>query len=203
MQIFNRSSKSRENPKKRKHAQEIVDLINALHQRRKRGYALLLKDYKEEFMSWAKGKFPKVTQELIEDAYHEALVIFIEKYIYTNKIRVEHGEVIGLTAKLSTFIFQIAKFKLIKMVKERSTQANIQAMNEAYPEDEPIDTEKIRKAFSMLDEKCQKLIREVVLNGASYEELVELLEGKNEQVLRVQKYRCIKKLRTIYNNLNR
>lgn len=195
-----------------KESKKTIELVLAIQNGDQQAITTLYHWYRQRLINKAKKKFPQIAHTAIEDAFHDALWVVIEKYIKTKKIKVDNGELKGLKKdSLEALLFFIMKCNLIKhhnwkknypsmspdeYLNRYDTEIDIKEMRGADDE----STNLVMKAFKMLRPLCQEIISGKLLNGNSFRDLSEEL-GSTEGVLRVQSHRCIKQLKVIYEKL--
>lgn len=187
---------------------KTIELITAIQNGDDQSINKLYHWYRERLMSKIKKRFSQISLNIIEDAYHDALWVVVEKYIKTNKVTVSAGVVVGLKKNsLEALLYFIMKCNIIKHIRwqekhatinlEKYFEQNIPTVNVASP----ITDDLVMKAFKMLRPLCQQIITSRLLNGNSFKNLAAELDS-NEGVLRVQNHRCIKQLIRNYKKLS-
>ncbi len=111
-------------------------------------------------------------------------------------------------AKFSTWLFQIARHKLIDHYRKRNDHLPLESINEAgnanlYVEQEEVhlDTRSaaVQDMLSRLPEKFQTVLHLTFVEELSHEEIGNIL-GVTALHVRVLKFRAIKKLKTLLHN---
>lgn len=140
------------------------------------------------------------SEEEAKDLFHDALLIFY-KQVLSNKYD-ENYEIDG-------YIYSVAKNLWINKLK-RSQKIEIVDPHE-MPETEMfeatderiIETERsnsINKLFSLLDEKCSKLLTYTIYQDLSYEDIVDRMGFSSENAARTAHFRCKKYLMDLVKN---
>lgn len=164
-------------------------------------------------MRKTQNQFPHISYEIIEDAFHDALLVLIDKYIRTRKIRVENGVVIGLkNSNVLGLLYVIMKNNVIQYVSIEKKYNSISIddylkkfnLEDSFDEESTvIDDEQIAlKAFKMLRPLCQEIVSGRLLNGLSFREISEELGG-TENLRRQENFRCMKQLKRIFERLKK
>lgn len=113
--------------------------------------------------------------------------------------RLQHGA--------EAFVRSVAHRRCIDWVRRhrRVVEAGVKPNNPrpSSPEDEVVATERLRLARRVLvslPEACRELIVRRTVEGRSYAE-ISRLEGRSEQALRNQLYKCLKKAQEMFRDL--
>jgi RNA polymerase sigma factor (sigma-70 family) len=139
-------------------------------------------------------------EEEAKDLFHDALLIFY-KQVLNNKYD-ENYEVDG-------YIYSVAKNLWINKLRRNQKIEIIDPQempeNEIYEatDEKIIDDEKnavINNLFSMLDEKCSKLLTYTIYQDLSYEDIVIRMGFSSENAARTAHFRCKKYLMDLVKN---
>jgi RNA polymerase sigma factor (sigma-70 family) len=134
------------------------------------------------------------TQQEIEDVYHEALFILI------NKLKDPQFE---LTSTVNTFLFGICKHKYITINREKKKSSEIELnsddnklLEEAIQEDKKYEV--AQKAFHQLEESCKKLLKAFYVEGKRMKQIANEFGFSSDKVAKTQKYRCLEAAKKNY-----
>ncbi|HAS45169.1 MAG TPA: hypothetical protein DCS93_32095 [Microscillaceae bacterium] len=156
----------------------------------------LYKQYRVDFIKWALKSF-HCTQQEAEDAYQDTTIAFYEN--------VMKDKVNQLNCSVKTYLFAIGKNILLSSAKKKSKKTadldNVkEVIDEALLVYEKIALNEqqtnILSAIESLGEPCQTILKLYYYDRLSIKKIVERLDYKSENVVKVQKNRCMKRLRT-------
>lgn len=106
-------------------------------------------------------------------------------------------------SSLGGYIYRIAKFKWLDKVKSKSYKSTMRLADDYDPaEESPVDDERedrlnhLRSLYAQLGEKCQNILNRFYYSKMSLDEIGSEL-GFDAATVKTQKYRCMKKLRTL------
>lgn len=174
--------------------ERIVDLdkLKALFQSdAERTIDLVYRDYRAEFLNF--GVKMCSNKELVVDAFQEAIL-----GLYQNLIQ---NKIIENKSSVKTYLFEIGKRQLLKSMKKEKQIANRNEVvienHSVRSDNENIEKERIRKAVSELGKTCQQLITLYYYRRYSIEAIMYNLGMKNENSVKANKSRCVKKLKEI------
>lgn len=180
----------------------------------------IYKKYHNDFKVFVKNRYPKLGAEKVEDVYDESFHILT--------FNVLTGKLITLNdnCTLKTYLFKVAKFKIIDLIKERRLPPSIPTPDdddkkiEEYisfssksPEsiddgdddmDEFIDTKTklgiLRDTVEKLTQPCEKLLKLYWYEEKSDKEILEMTDYSSTDTVKNQRARCMKKLKEVYLN---
>ncbi|TAF66635.1 MAG: sigma-70 family RNA polymerase sigma factor [Cytophagales bacterium] len=127
-----------------------------------------------------------------KDIYQEAVIVF-----WQNAIKPEFT----LTAKISTYIYSIAKnlwHKELNRKMRLTNQEDIEDNKELLAEDINVgDKEKlhiIQKCINSLGETCKKVLTYYYFDGFNMQDIAKLMNFANADTAKTKKYKCKKEL---------
>lgn len=157
--------------------------------------------YQKPFLAWAISRF-RCQEEEAREVYQDLILAFYEN--------VMNGKINTLNSKLQTYLFGIGKFILLKRIEKgnRLDELGEDSLDIAIPADqlpgyETEQTERsdsIMTAINQLGENCRDLLIDVYYHRLSGDVIADRLGYKNPDVVKSQKARCMKKLRTLVQN---
>ncbi|EAY24443.1 RNA polymerase sigma factor [Microscilla marina] len=172
------------------------EIIENIRSGKREALVNLYKQYRVDFIKWAIKNFYCSPQEA-EDAYQDTTIAFYEN-IMKNKVQ-------ELSCSPKTYLFAIGKNILLSLAKKKSNQtADIEHIKDVE-DDELIAFEKIAlseqqsnilAAIKALGEPCQTILKLYYYDRLSIRKIVEKLGYKSENVVKVQKNRCMKRLKS-------
>lgn len=157
--------------------------------------------YRKPFLMWAVSRF-RCQEEEAREVYQDLILAFYEN--------VMNGKINTLNSKLQTYLFGIGKFILLKRIEKgkRLDELGEDSLDIAIPADQlpGYETEQTDRSVSMmaainqLGNNCRDLLIHVYYHRLSGEIIADRLGYKNPDVVKSQKARCMKKLRTLVQN---
>lgn len=168
-----------------------TQLIEQLKENNEQAFKLLYQYY-PKIRSYLLGF--GASQQEVEDIYHEAL------YILINKLKDAQFE---LTCSVNTFLFGICKNKYISLNREKNKSFDVY-FDSAHKEDietaiqEDKKYEVTQKAFRQLEESCRKLLKAFYVEGKRMKEIAIEFGFSSDKVAKTQKYRCLEAAKKNY-----
>jgi RNA polymerase sigma factor (sigma-70 family) len=154
---------------------------------------------KSAFIGFAK-KYP-LEETVVTDIYQDAIIALRENAI--------NGKLDDLKSELKTYLFSIGKYMIYKNLKQqqkmhlvddatkidklRSTPDFSIDLAEELTEEQEI----LRVAFQNLGQKCKEVLTLFYYRGFDLEEIMNELNYTNKDVVKSQKSRCIKSLKSM------
>lgn len=173
-------------------------LIEALKQKDAEALKAFYLENKIAFIGFAK-KYP-LDQSIIVDIYQDAIIALRENAI--------NGKLDHLESEVKTYLFSIGKYMIYKTLKQKKKMRLVE--NEIDFEDlnnidlstdlvEELTEEQIQlqKAFKHLGQKCKDVLTLFYYRGFDLDEITEKLNYTNKDVVKSQKSRCLKSLKTM------
>jgi RNA polymerase sigma-70 factor (ECF subfamily) len=152
----------------------------------------LYKENKDKFIIWASRKYDLNDEDLL-DVYQSAVLSFYENVYYR---RVEQ-----LESAPGTYLFGIAKNLVLKRLrKEKMSERHEIRLQEHWrfltlDKDNLEDTyQTVQKVLNTTAEPCKSIIEAFYLRGMSIQGIADQYNYKNADVVKTQKYRCMKSL---------
>ncbi|UTW63983.1 sigma-70 family RNA polymerase sigma factor [bacterium SCSIO 12741] len=131
-----------------------------------------------------------------QDLFQEVMVVLYEK---------ARDEKLHLTATIKTFIYSIARNLWLKELRKRKSELNFKDY-ERYLEEEQTDDEeeeveglqqKLDACLEKLGDPCKTLLIRFYYFKKSVKELAKELKYANPETVKAQKYKCMKRLRSL------
>ena len=168
------------------------DLTHALKSGQMKPLGDLYESHRSEFLSFIR-KFPLSTTEGLE-LYQEAILTLYENVV--------QDKVTKYSASIKTYLFSIGKYKALNILRQRSKQVDL---NETYASEKSTyehihifderPSNMVERALQALGKVCRTLLVMSYYQGIKNEVLLEQFAYKNDQTLRANKSRCLRKLR--------
>ncbi len=150
--------------------------------------------YKTEFIIFA-SRF-SIYEEDALDIYQDSIIILYENIV--------SGKLSTLTSSLKTYLFAIGKYKIYNVLKLKINTTDYAEyefqLEEETEDDFGLQEEnivKIQIAYQELGEKCQQVLKLFYFENRDIEEIKNKLNYASKDVVKSQKSRCIKHLKTI------
>ncbi len=174
-------------------SQSIVELIRMHGQEALKNVYL---EHRDEFISWARRQM-HCSADQAKDAYQQAIIILYENIVNAKLVMLQSSE--------KTYLFAIGKNKLREMLREDVRFQNLDSIDymELGAEEEPVDPKKLRHASECLQhlgEPCKRLLEEFYYHQSTMTRIAEKLGYKNEDAAKSQKYKCLARLRKLFNH---
>lgn len=158
----------------------------------------LYKAHKQEFINWVTGKYSCGNEEA-KDAFQFAIITLYEN--------LRSRRITELNSSIKTYLFSIGKHKILEQYKasvryslkfEEET-VEIEDINKWDNELYEESLQKVEKCLDKLGEPCKTLLQLYYYHGMSMDEIAERMQYKNRLTSKNLKYKCINRLRKIFN----
>lgn len=157
----------------------------------------LYKEHRTPFLKFA-SKYNLSKDELL-DIYQDSILAFVDN--------VQNGKVENLNSSIGTYLFAIGKFmvfkrlKRLKMVDESPIdRERLEYYHRETHDNDAYDDEEIalfKKCFEQLGAQCKELLQLFYYRGFDLEEIQAAQGYDNYNVVKSQKSRCLKHLKTL------
>ncbi len=176
------------------------NVINTVKEELRNGdhstFKAVYKQHQNDFLKFSLRK--GLPHEDVMEVYNDVLLAFHDNLV-SNKL-------IELTSSLKTYLFGIGKNMIHKRL-EKSAKRKIVEFHPNYENGnkEPIQDQENRqklavdRAISQLGDACQELLILYYYKRYSISAIRHTMEYKNENTVKAQKSRCMKKLRDLLN----
>lgn len=139
------------------------------------------------------------TEAVLEDIYQDAIITFYEN--------VRTGKVKELKSSISTYVISIGKFMIYRHLKRSKNQLSFDDLQQSELDtfvlyiasvgEENPEVMRVKAAIERLGEPCRRLLQLFYYEERDNASIVEALGYANTDVVKSQKYRCLKSLRSI------
>lgn len=140
--------------------------------------------------------------DVLEDIYQDAIIIFYEN--------VRNEKIIHLTSSINTYITSIGKYLILRHFRSVKQTVEIESIHQieidqvfiSYIHQVQEESEKvnmIKKMIQNLGEPCASILRMFYYEEKSTIEIMKSLGYANSDVVKSQKYRCMKSLKFLVN----
>ncbi len=148
----------------------------------------ILQHYKVLFLKWAAKKWSGCDEDTRLDVFYDSLAVWL-KYDRQNKITVEP----------ITFLISVGNRIFAKRYQSGFAELKID-LPDGVETDEG-QKELVRKGLKKLDSKCREILIAKYYYNFSMEEIREEIGSSSAATVRTQKKRCMRKLKTILEEL--
>ena len=154
--------------------------------------------HRDDFLRWAKSKFPTAGRDDLLDAWHDTMIMFYEQ--------IRDRKLTHLTCELKSYLFLIGNRRLIKMHKKAEKtdlvdeiDANIQIEESINAlEWEEMDTERrtlLTQAVDELPEQSKRILMQRYVEGKSIPDIMEAMGYTSVNAVSVTLSRSLRQLK--------
>lgn len=156
--------------------------------------------YRTSFLAYAQ-KF-QIDNEAIIDIYHDAIIALHENIV--------SGKITDLNCSLKTYLFSIGKYKIYahlrsqKQLRFIETEMPVDSIKEVdvaslLTDDNKLSEqqEQLRQAIKKLGDRCRNILELFYYRGMKIGEIKKKENYQNENTVKSQKSRCLKKLKEL------
>ncbi len=173
-------------------------VIEALKNGEQNAFKLIYTNNRLAFLNFAK-KYP-IAEDVAVDVYQDAIIALRDNAI--------NGTLDTIKSELKTYLFSIGKFmiydklkqqKKLRLVDDNSEfdtinddEMTYKLIKELTPEQQQLQT-----AFKTLGQKCKEVLTLFYYRGFDLEDIMNKMNYPNKDVVKSQKSRCLKSLKTL------
>lgn len=178
-------------------------LIHEIAHGNNNAFTKLYETYRDEFKGYIRKSF-KGDEDAIFDLYQDSCVALYDK-IRTNKL-----SAFNLTVKLKTYLFTIGRNKLVDLYR-RSDFKGRKHFIENFDYNKDYDSEYldecsereaiVRQAVNAMTEPCNSILTLYYWEDKSIKEITEIQNTPNPDATKMQKSRCMSKLKAYIKTL--
>ena len=157
----------------------------------------IYEDHRQEFIAWIIKNYA-CTIDQAKDVYQNTILIFYENII--------SGKLSHFSSSIKTYLFAVGKNKIMEHKKKSykyssqeeipelsQDETNLERLNEHETE-----LEMVEKCLHLLGDPCKTLLKLYYYQKLSMPAITERLEYKNADTTKNLKYKCIQRLKKIY-----
>lgn len=160
---------------------------------------MIYKNYREEFISWIIKNY-SCTLEDAKDIYQFSILTFYENILSERLTQ--------LDSSVKTYLFAIGKNKALELNKSSNRynlqfESNLIASPTENHEDHLLkesNLEKVEKCLQTLGDPCKKLLILYYYKRKSMEQIAKILDYKNTDTAKNLKYKCLQRLKRLFDN---
>ena len=153
-------------------------------------------EYREEFFHWL-AKHYNCSYDDMQDIYQQSILIMYENIV--------NEKVVNFTGSVKTYLFAIGKNKYYELNRSMSKQSNDEMINLASEpdkleemEESDLQENKLAESLAKLGEPCKSLLEYYYYHNLSMQDIADKLGLKNTDTAKNMKYKCLKRLRTLF-----
>jgi RNA polymerase sigma-70 factor (ECF subfamily) len=152
--------------------------------------------YRPEFIGWMTSTY-KVSESDAKDLYQQSVLILYENIV--------NGKLIEMSSNFKTYLYAVGKNKFSEL--KRQWERNTAEVNDNLPDhfgnNDEDDKNSIlllisEKALLLLGNPCKELLELYYYHKKSMNEIADMLGYKNEGSAKNQKYKCLLRLKDIF-----
>lgn len=173
-------------------------VIEALKNRDQNVLKQIYSNNRLAFMSFA-NKYP-ITNEDAIDVYQDAIIALRDNAV--------NGTIDDLKSEIKTYLFSIGKYMIYNKVKQQKKMHLVENPSDFIKNKEAFtfnmntneltnDQKQLQTAFKSLGQKCKDVLTLFYYRGFDLEEIMNELNYTSKDVVKSQKSRCIKSLKTL------
>jgi RNA polymerase sigma factor (sigma-70 family) len=150
----------------------------------------LYKEYRQDFIRWAKNKF-SIEKDDTEDIFQETVLDF---YLAIRDLKLTE-----INVNIKTYLFACCKNRIYKLKKYKEKNVSLEKLNEflipdKVADDNDLTFEIVKLAISKLPNKYEHLVNLYYLQENCLEAVSQKLNYKNVNVAKKTKSNCMKML---------
>jgi RNA polymerase sigma factor (sigma-70 family) len=172
---------------------EVIARIKAGHEE---DLEEIYRKYRKEFLTWITRSY-HCSEEDGKDIFQATIVIFFESIVT--------GKLTALTSSIKTYLFAIGKNKIQELNRSQNKEVMIEMVNENEHfylpkdgEDGDENLKKIEKCLQELGDPCKTILELYYYQKLSVTQITEKLNYKNTDTSKNLKYKCLQRLKKIY-----
>lgn len=174
-------------------------IIQALQQGETTALQEVYQEYRQPFLYWARGKFARLDQTIIEDAYSDLVLDFYEN--------LQNGKY-SHQATIKTYLFTMGRNKLINITKKQALHYTKQteiiadveqrtAINPILSQQENENSNILQTVMKEMCEDCRNVLTLFYFHNLSMEKIAKKMAYKNANVAKSKKNVCYQKFKKL------
>ena len=160
--------------------------------------ALVYRSFKSEFIAWICSRY-QCSRDEARDLYQAAIII-LHQNILNDKLK-------QLKSSLKTYLFAIGKNKFLELKKAEARFVNtvdtdamdVETVTTWEREEYELKLEQVESGLEMLGDPCKTILELFYYHGMTMDDIAEHLAYKNRDTTKNLKYKCLNRLRKIFN----
>lgn len=155
-------------------------------------------EYRGPFVQWIRAEFSCSEEDAIE--FFQTAVVILYDNVVTGKLQ-------ELNSNVKTYLFGIGRNKAHEWLRRRhrmGAEADDLLINYLHEDEPDVDEQEYAHALRTVDqgmnrlgEPCKTLLQLFYYNKQSIREICDHLQYKNEESAKNQKYKCLKRLKSL------
>ncbi len=157
----------------------------------------IYKANRDEFLSWARRNF-SCSFDDAKEVYQQSIVIFYENIM--------SGKITEFRSQVKTYLFAIGKNKLLESIRDKNRVQSMEDENIienidlfSFDEEHEQNLVLVEQAISKLGDPCRKLLQQYYYHKKSMADIAELMDYKNADTVKNLKYKCLQRLKKLFN----
>ncbi len=156
--------------------------------------------YRNEFLLWVIKKY-SCTMDEAKDLFQLTIIVFYENIV--------NDKVTRFTSQVKTYLFSIGKNKINEYLRSKERR-NYSRQSEQFVDDELFDVNsnedhekeltRVEASLEEIGEPCKSILLQVYYQKKSMQEISDSLGYKNPETVKNLKYKCLQRLKKIYNS---
>jgi len=176
----------------------LRDWIGELKSEPQQALKELYNQYRAGFILWIRTRYVLSSADA-EDLFQDVVIIFF------NNVRLE--KITNLEIDIKTYLYAIGKNLASKIKRKEKFEVDVNMPEltnivlQKPMEIELTDRQRIvAENLKKMGDPCRGILKLFYFDRLSMDEIAVRMEYKNEHVVKSQKLRCLKKLRTLFEN---
>jgi len=173
-------------------------IINNIKNGDRNQLAIIYRAYRSEFIAWICSHF-QCSRDEARDVYQVSIMI-----LYNNIV---NDKLKHLKSSVKTYLFAIGKNKFLELKKVESRFSNtvdpgdleIEEVAIWEHEEKELKLQLVAKGLEKLGDPCKTLLELYYFHDMSMDAISEQLNYKNRATAKNLKYKCLNRLRNIFN----
>lgn len=153
--------------------------------------------YREEFIVWIMKGY-SVQSDDAKDIYQASIMALSDN--------VKMGKLVTLKSSVKTYLFSIGKYKAMELHKKASrfnSDSELENLEYAPPDHDVLEEQErlaklVNTCLDKLGDPCKSLLKKYYYEKKSMVDIAEILNYKNARTTKNLKYKCILRLRKIF-----
>jgi RNA polymerase sigma-70 factor (ECF subfamily) len=176
-----------------------MDWKSVIHRIKTGDYSELEKvytEYRHEFYRWVMKQY-NCSYEDVQDIYQQSIIVLYENII--------HDRIVSQNSSIKTYLFAIGKNKYYELIRDKHRQ-NVELTAQMKvedtveePEENMLALNSLGKSLDKLGNPCKSILELYYYHKKSMQDIAERLGLKNTDTAKNMKYKCLKRLKSLYN----
>ncbi|NND32234.1 MAG: RNA polymerase sigma factor [Saprospiraceae bacterium] len=158
----------------------------------------MYRQYRTDFIVWMTANY-QCSSDVARDIYQDTMITIIGK--------AQKGELDHLSCSLKTYLYGVAKNKYKEYLRKNGRHMQVEDIAwESLAKESGDDRtgphlELVKRSLETLGDPCRSVLELYYYHGMSMEEIAKQLPYKNSNTVKNMKYKCLNKLKEIFNKI--